>query len=206
MRYTNEAIKRRKRAENILKRKINILIYIILIPILIYNISLIIQAVIKTSETPNFLGIKTYVIISGSMEPSLQIGDIVIVKKVAQNELKQGDIISYRQGQSVITHRIAEVIDKGGEVEYKTKGDNNNAEDSGIISYEMIEGKVVKHISQIGKIAIILQKKGTIIFIILILYIYILYSSSIKKKRALRKLKREEFESKRLEEEYEQKK
>lgn len=206
MRYTNEAIKRRKRAENILKRKINILIYIILIPILIYNISLIIQAVIKTSETPNFLGIKTYVIISGSMEPSLQIGDIVIVKKVVQNELKQGDIISYRQGQSVITHRIAEVIDKEGEVEYKTKGDNNNAEDSGIISYEMIEGKVVKHISQIGKIAIILQKKGTIIFIILILYIYILYSSSIKKKRALRKLKREEFESKRLEEEYEQKK
>jgi len=206
VRYTNEAIKRRKRAENILKRKINILIYIILIPILIYNISLIIQAVIKTSETPNFLGIKTYVIISGSMEPSLQIGDIVIVKKVAQNELKQGDIISYRQGQSVITHRIAEVIDKEGEVEYKTKGDNNNAEDSGIISYEMIEGKVVKHISQIGKIAIILQKKGTIIFIILILYIYILYSSSIKKKRALRKLKREEFESKRLEEEYEQKK
>ena len=140
------------------------------------------------------------------MEPSLQIGDIVIVKKVAQNELKQGDIISYRQGQSVITHRIAEVIDKEGEVEYKTKGDNNNAEDSGILSYEMIEGKVVKHISQIGKIAIILQKKGTIIFIILILYIYILYSSSIKKKRALRKLKREEFESKRLEEEYEQKK
>lgn len=206
MRYTNEAIKRRKRAENILKRKINILIYIILIPILIYNISLIIQAVIKTSETPNFLGIKTYVIISGSMEPNLQIGDIVIVKKVAQNELKQGDIISYRQGQSVITHRIAEVIDKEGEVKYKTKGDNNNAEDSGIISYEMIEGKVVKHISQIGKIAIILQKKGTIIFIILILYIYILYSSSIKKKRALRKLKREEFESKRLEEEYEQKK
>ena len=206
MRYTNEAIKRRKRAENILKRKINILIYIILIPILIYNISLIIQAVIKTSETPNFLGIKTYVIISGSMEPNLQIGDIVIVKKVAQNELKQGDIISYRQGQSVITHRIAEVIDKEGEVEYKTKGDNNNAEDSGILSYEMIEGKVVKHISQIGKIAIILQKKGTIIFIILILYIYILYSSSIKKKRALRKLKREEFESKRLEKEYEQKK
>lgn len=206
MRYTNEAIKRRKRAENILKRKINILIYIILIPILIYNISLIIQAIIKTSETPNFLGIKTYVIISGSMEPNLQIGDIVIVKKVVQNELKQGDIISYRQGQSVITHRIAEVIDKEGKVEYKTKGDNNNAEDSGIISYEMIEGKVIKHISQVGKIAIILQKKGTIIFIILILYIYILYSSSIKKKRALRKLKREEFESKRLEEEYEQKK
>lgn len=206
MRYTNEAIKRRKRAENILKRKINILIYIILIPILIYNISLIIQAIIKTSETPNFLGIKTYVIISGSMEPNLQIGDIVIVKKVAQNELEKGDIISYRQGQSVITHRIAEVIDKEGEVEYKTKGDNNNAEDSGTISYEMIEGKVVKHISQVGKIAIILQKKGTIIFIILILYIYILYSSSIKKKRALRKLKREEFESKRLEEEYEQKK
>lgn len=206
MKYTNEAIKKRKKIEDIIKKKINILMYIILIPILIYNISLIIQSLIKTSETPNFLGIKTYVIISGSMEPSLQIGDIVIVKKVDQNELKKGDIISFRQGQSVITHRINEVIEENEKVEYKTKGDNNNAEDNGSVSYEIIEGKVIKHISGIGKIAIALQNKGMIIFIILLLYIYILYSGAIKRKKLQRKIKRKEFDKKRLEEENEQKK
>lgn len=206
MEYTNEAIKKRKKKESKVKKRFNILIYIILMPILIYNISLIIQALIKTSETPNFLGIKTYVIISGSMEPNLQIGDMVIVKKVKQNELNKGDIISFRQGQSIITHRIVEIIENDGQIVYKTKGDNNNAEDSGNVLYEMIEGKVVKQISKVGKIAIILQRRNTIIFIISIIYIYILYSSSIKRKKAQRKMKREEFEKKRLEEEYEQKK
>lgn len=206
MKYTNEAIKKRKNIECNIKKRFNILVYVILLPILIYNISLIIQSLIKTSETPNFFGIKTYVIISGSMEPNLQIGDIVIVKKIEQEELKSGDVISYRQGQSVITHRIAEVIEKDGKVQYKTKGDNNNVEDSGSISYEMIEGKVVKHISKLGNIAIILQDKGTIIFIILLLYIYVLCNGAIKKKKFRRRVKREEFEKKRLEEEYEQKK
>ena len=140
------------------------------------------------------------------MEPNLQIGDIVVVKKVKQVELKKGDVISYRQGQSVITHRIAEVVEENERVEYKTKGDNNNVEDSGTITYNMIEGKVIKHISKIGKIAIGLQKKGTIIFIVLLLYVYVIYSSSIKKKKMQRKIKREEYENKRLEEQYEQKK
>ena len=206
MEYTNEAIKKRKRIENVIKKRFNILVYIILIPILIYNISLIIQSLVNTAETPNFFGIKTYVIISGSMEPNLQIGDIVIVKKIGQDELKKGDIISFRQGQSVITHRIAEVIEKDGKTQYKTKGDNNNTEDSGSISYDMIEGKVVKYISKVGKIAIKLQNKGTIIFIILLLYIYIFCSGAIKRKKLQRRMKREEFEKKRLEEEYEQKK
>ena len=86
MKYTNDAIKRRKNIEDNIKKRFNIIIYIILIPILIYNISLIIQSLVKTSETPNFFGIKTYVIISGSMESELQIGDIVIVKKVGQQK------------------------------------------------------------------------------------------------------------------------
>ena len=205
MKYTNEAIKKRKKIESIIKKRFNVLVYIILIPILIYNISLIIQSLVKTSETPNFFGIKTYIIISGSMEPNLQIGDIVIVKKVYQEELKKGDIISFRQGQSVITHRISEVIEKDGKIQYKTKGDNNNAEDSGSISYDMIEGKVVKNISKVGNIAIKLQNRGTIIFIILLLYVYILCSGAIKRKKYQRTMKRDEFE-KRLEEEYEQKK
>ena len=85
---------------------------------------------INKSETPNFFGIKTFVIISGSMEPNLKISDIVIIKRCEQNELKENDIISFRSGQSVITHRINKIIETENGVEYITKGDNNNTKDN----------------------------------------------------------------------------
>lgn len=64
MQYTNEAIRERKIKSNKIKKVISIAIYIMLIPLLIYNISLIAQSVINPSKTPSFLGIKTYIIIS----------------------------------------------------------------------------------------------------------------------------------------------
>lgn len=81
MLYTNEAIKIRKKRQVKLKSLINEIIYIVLLPVLIYNIFIIGQAILNPNKTPNFLGIKTYIIVSGSMEPNLQIGDIAVVKK-----------------------------------------------------------------------------------------------------------------------------
>ena len=170
-----------------------------MLPILIYNLSLIIQSVLKPYETPNFLGIKTYVIISGSMQPELKIGDIVVVKKITQEDLKVGDIISFRHGQSVITHRISRIIEEDGERKYITKGDFNNAEDSESVTYNNIEGKVIRSVPQFGKIALMLQDKIVIIFLIIVLYIYLVYSGKLKKKKMQRRMKRIDYEKKKYE-------
>ena len=138
MLYTEEAIKKRKERTVKIKNFMIVLIYILLVPLLIYNVTLIVQAIVNPNETPSMFGIKTYVIISGSMKPELDIGDIVIVKSAKIEKLQVGDIISYRQGQSVITHRITEIILEGEQVQYKTKGDNNNTEDSGTIGFELM--------------------------------------------------------------------
>lgn len=200
MLYTSDAIKTRKNKENKFKKNINIIIYIFLLPILIYNLSLIIQSVLKPYETPNFLGIKTYVIISGSMQPELKIGDIVVVKKITQEDLKVDDIISFRHGQSVITHRISRIIEEDGERKYITKGDFNNAEDSESVTYNNIEGKVIRSVPQFGKIALMLQDKIVIIFLIIVLYIYLVYSGELKKKKMQRRMKRIDYEKKKYEE------
>lgn len=194
MLYTDEAIKKRKRRANRIKNIINIVVYMFLVPLLIYNVTLIAQAVINPNETPSFFGIKTYVIISGSMQPKLEIGDIVIVKKVKAEELQIGDIISFRQGESVITHRITNIVIQNGETQYKTKGDNNNAEDSGTISQDIIEGKVVKSVPILGKLALLLQHKIFILFIMIIAYLYLSYSGANKKRKLNRKKKRIEYE------------
>mgnify|MGYP000027211344 CR=1 FL=1 len=153
--YTIEEIEENQRKQKKRSKKIRIIVYIILIPILICNIILIIQSAIQPKETPELVGIKSYVIISGSMQPELNIGDIVIVKKV--EDLQEGDIISFRQGQSVITHRINEVIYEDGKTKYITKGDNNNTQDSGYVTPEQVEGVFQFKISRLGNLAMFVQ-------------------------------------------------
>ena len=193
MLYTDEAIKKRIEKKNRCKKRIITLVYILVIPILIYNMSLIIQAVINPSKTPSLFGIKTYVIISGSMEPELNIGDIVIAKSIKEEEIEKGDIICFRQGQSVVTHRVSGILETSNGIEYKTKGDNNNTEDSQRTSFDMIEGKVIKKVQKIGKLSLVFKGKMLIIFIVIIIYADIIWTS--KKKKNSRRLKRLEYEN-----------
>lgn len=201
MQYTNDAIKKRMDRKNKIKKFMTIITYMLLVPLLIYNISLILQAVMNPSKTPSFWGIKAYVIVSGSMQPELEIGDIVIVKEVEEDELKEKDIISFREGQTVITHRITNIETIENKKQFKTKGDNNNAEDSNVITIDEIEGKVINSVPHLGKIALVLQDKIAIIFIMLLFYAYFVKSDKVRKKKENRRIKRLEYEKGRLENE-----
>ena len=200
MQYTNEAIKKRKDRHSKIRKIIITIVYILLIPMLTYNISLIIQSIVKPNETPSFFGIKMYVIISGSMKPELEIGDVVIVKDVDAKELKEGDIISFRKGQTVVTHRITQVIEDENGKQFRTKGDNNNTEDIENITEKEIEGKVIKNVSSIGNLVLVLNDKTWIISIVIFYYIYLLHDQSVQKRKTIRRMKREEHETKKYEE------
>jgi len=200
MLFTEEAIIRRKQKAQAFKRIITITTYILIILLLIYNISLIIQAVVNPSKTPSFFGIKTYSIISGSMEPTIHTGDIVIAKETNKENLQIGDIISFRLGQSVVTHRIIGIEEtENGEV-YTTKGDKNNTEDKVEIKIDLIEGKVIGRIPFMGKIAKLLHGNISIIVIILMVYIYYSHTSKVSRIKNRRKAKRMKYEENNKEE------
>ena len=100
------------------RRKSVILIEVILILFVVITIALV-SGLFKYSMSS---------IASNSMYPSLKKGDAIIVKKLNDKEmgdLKVGDIIAFRDGDFIITHRIIEI--KSGY--YTTKGDNNNIKD-----------------------------------------------------------------------------
>lgn len=201
MLYTNAEIQKRKIREEKIKKIITNIIYIILVPVLIYNFSLIFQSIINPNKTPSFLGIKTYVIISGSMEPNIKIGDIVVVKEIKNedNQIKVGDVIAFRKGESVITHRISNIEqDENRILRITTKGDNNNTEDSDTILINNIEGKAVAVIPRIGYFTLALQNKVIIIVIFIMYYIYISRSDNIKRKKRERRMKRLEYEEKHI--------
>ena len=121
-----------------IEKIISILIYIIIIPIIIFNLTIMIKSYINPTEIPDFFGLKSFVIVSESMESTIMKGDAIFIKKVNQDELKINDIISFHNKDEIITHRIVKVIEENGKTKYITKGDNNRREDKEHITYEKI--------------------------------------------------------------------
>ena len=93
---------------------------------------------------PNYFGYTFFEVASGSMEPTLKIDDVIIVK-ITQEDLKKDDIIAYNAENTVITHRILFV---DGNI-ISVKGDNNNTVDKPITKSQVI-GKVVKILPELG--------------------------------------------------------
>ena len=94
-----------------IEKIISILIYIIIIPIIIFNLTIMIKSYINPTEIPDFFGLKSFVIVSESMESTIMKGDAIFIKKVNQDELKINDIISFHNKDEIITHRIVKVIE-----------------------------------------------------------------------------------------------
>lgn len=123
-----------------------------------------------------------YVIISPSMVPTIKVEDAVVIKRVDEEELKKGDIITfnstdYRYSGVTVTHRIVGVEKTSdGKILYTTKGDNNNTPDSTRISYDNIYGKVILKIPKIGYLQYFLtQSYGWIIAVVIPCLCIIIY-------------------------------
>ncbi len=91
---------------------------------------------------PGFGGYKFLVVRSGSMEPAIKTGSVIMVRP-AEN-YKVGDIITFRQDEKIsVTHRIfAEKKNKEGEAVYTTKGDANSKDDGNSVKRSDIIGKL----------------------------------------------------------------
>lgn len=174
---------------------ISIVIYMIIIPIIIFNITLMIQSFFNPNEIPDFLGFKSFVIVSESMEPTIRKGDAIFVKKVSQEELKVNDIISFQDGDSVNTHRIIGITQDNGQTQYTTKGDNNKKEDKEKVIYERIEGKYEFKINGFGKVIKLLKNKVTLIVLLIALVLTSVYQIRLAKRKLARKVKRYEYNS-----------
>ena len=132
-------------------------------------------------------------ILSGSMEPTFTVNDLLIIKE--QDDYHVGDIITFTQGKALITHRIVR-IDSGC---FITKGDNNNVEDPAI-TLSKIQGKVIKIIPGAGKIISALQNPFVFLFIILIVVGVLKISYSIEKKKERERLNSLREELKKIQE------
>ena len=136
--------------------------------IIIWTITVIILLLLLVTVASNktdVFGHRLYLIMSGSMEPTIKIKDAIITRYEA--EPKEGDIIAFENGNAITVHRITKVYTEGDNRLYQTKGDNNNAEDQGLVQKSQIKGTVKVIMPVLGQTIYFLQTH----FIVLILAI-----------------------------------
>lgn len=125
-----------------LKKVIVDLIIFVLSIIAILVIWSFIQLEVQKKEYINIFGYSVFSAETGSMSPTIEIGDIVIIK--LGDEIREKDIITYKKENVFITHRIVEI--NGDSI--IAKGDNNNTEDEPINKDEIL-GKAVYIINNV---------------------------------------------------------
>ena len=134
---------------------------IILTPILAINLTLIAKSYINQNEVPSVGGYLPLIVLTDSMQPVIDGGDLIICHTAEAEDIKINDVIAFfdpaGNGTSIVTHRVIEVIDNNGEISFRTKGDNNNTEDKMLVPASKLVAVYQSRIPGAGNVAMFMQ-------------------------------------------------
>jgi signal peptidase I len=107
---------------------------------------------------------------SGSMVPTINVGDLIVVRGTPASDIQVSDIIVFHQPGStstLIVHRVIGIQIEGGEIFFSTKGDHNGVADPWQVPQDGLVGKVIANYAIIGWIFIGLEILRPVLFIVL---------------------------------------
>lgn len=166
---------------------LGIVLCVILVPILVINVTMIIQGYVNPEKVPSFGGYSPLIVLSPSMEDTIMAGDLVLIKSAEPEDVKEEDIISFfdpdSTGTAVLTHRCVEVVNKDGKLYFRTKGDNNDSADPTLAPAESLVGKYITRIPFAGSIAMWLQTTPGLIVCVAVPIVLLVAYDLIMKKR-----------------------
>lgn len=154
---------------------------ILLIPILVINCTLIFRGYTNSDEVPQIGGIVPMIVMTDSMYPEIQSGDLMICHTENAEDVKVGDIIAFfdpaGNGTTVVTHRVAEITeDDNGGLAWITKGDANNTEDQAKVPAKNLVGVFQQRFSNLGNVAMFMQiTQGLILCVICPIILLVAY-------------------------------
>ena len=105
---------------------------------------------------------QSYVVLSSSMSPAIEPGDVILVDNTSPEEIRKGDIITFHEpaGENettrtddTTTHRVSKVITRNGTRYFRTRGDANDRPDNVLIPAENVIGEVERTIPYLGYVS-----------------------------------------------------
>ena len=174
----------KKITENPVLKLINNIVYVILF--LIVASVLFVVILQRASNNDIALGIRIFNIVSESMVPKYNIGDVLVVKSIEPQNIKVGDDIAYigqesTFNQKIVTHQVIKIDYENGEYIFHTKGIANILEDP-LVHQNQVFGKVVYKIWILSLISKILSNVYVVFFGIFVPIVILIFWTILKLK------------------------
>lgn len=161
----------KKLKENKILRGIsNVLYALLVILVVLILITVILQRV--SNNTLSLGGFRIFNIVTGSMIPKYEVGDVLISKTINPSEIKIGDDIVYQGKEGtfagkIVTHQVIDIESENGIYKFHTKGLANDEEDP-IVSQEQVSGKIIYKVKSLSYISQLIRNLYSFYFIIFI--------------------------------------
>ncbi|MEF8800148.1 MAG: signal peptidase I [Halolamina sp.] len=137
---------------------------------LLTGLFLLVVVAIVVHSIPALVGAEaSYVVLSGSMHPTMDAGDVVFVYQTDPATIEAGDVVTYMRASDNIpvTHRVIEVVGTGTEPAFVTKGDANEDIDPGTVAASNVIGVVpAVTIPSVGELVFVLPEFGRVILVV----------------------------------------
>jgi signal peptidase len=125
---------------------------------------------LTAAVAPMAFGLRPFTVLSGSMEPALDTGDMVVDRQIAPAEARRGDIVTFKdpRGQGrMITHRLRGVSVAGGTARMTTKGDANDTTETWTVPADGRIGRVAYRLPKLGyALSATHGRNGKLLFIV----------------------------------------
>jgi signal peptidase len=119
----------------------------------------IVLGLLLALAVPLAFGMRPLVVLSGSMEPGLHVGDVTVVQRIAPREARVGDVVTFKapHGGRLTTHRVRAVHPaSGGRFVFTTKGDANNAVERWAMRADGQLSRAVYRVPSVGHVVLLI--------------------------------------------------
>ncbi|KZN25947.1 hypothetical protein A4G99_04385 [Haladaptatus sp. R4] len=124
----------------------------------------------------------SYVVLSGSMHPTIHAGDVVVSKHVEPSAIEEGDILVFHRESASnsdrTTHRVVDVVHRDDGLYFRTKGDANENPDVGLVSADDVIGRVWFHVPYIGHLLLFARTRAGLLSLVVLPCLLIVISEA----------------------------
>ncbi len=134
--------------ESVVQQRIGLLVTILLILAVAFCLYTVIQ--VLSNGYVNIAGFMMFRVVTGSMEPTIPVGALLLTRETGIEAVDMGDIICFHTEEAaiwgkIVTHRVVGFVHEGGQVLLQTKGDANLVADGYLVGRDNLVGKVIWH-------------------------------------------------------------
>jgi len=140
---------------------------VLLVPILIINITLIVRSFTKPDKVPSIGWYFPLIVLTDSMFPEIESGDLIICRRSEPEDIRVGDVIAFfdpaGNGTSIVTHSVAQITQVNGQTAWITRGIANNADDALPVTADKLAGVYTRRIPGLGNVVMFVQSTAGLI-------------------------------------------